>query len=100
MTDKERTGADEQCFRQFTMELESAAQRRMTALTGELPRALVSDNNEPKPAGRPSMTEKRMLEEGEILRNTLMLTLSKGNLKRPKESGMRCNDEGLTFMEH
>jgi len=71
----------------------------MTALAGELPRALVSDNNEPKPAGRPSMTEKRMLEEGEILRNTLMLALSKGNLKRPKESGMRCNDEGLMFME-
>ena len=92
MTDKEQSGSEKQHFRQFTIDMDAPSQRQMTDLTGELPHALVTDNNEPKPAGRPSMSEKRLMEEGEVLRNTLMLALAKDNLKRPKESGMKHNN--------
>jgi len=53
---------DDQYFRDFSTNITSSSQSRMTQLTGESPRALVSDNNEPQPLGRPSMSEKAMIE--------------------------------------
>jgi len=90
---------DDQLFRAFSTGIETAAQNNMTRLTGESPRALVTDNNEPRPLGRPTMTEKAMMEQGELLRNSIMLNLSaRGDLRRPMERGMKCNKEGLMHM--
>ena len=91
---------DDQCFRDFSANITSSSQSRMTQLTGESPRALVSDNNEPRPLGRPSMSEKAMIAQGELLRNNLMLSLSaRGDFRRPTERGMKYNSEGLIYME-
>jgi len=72
----------------------------MTRLTGEAPRALVVDNNEPRPLGRTTTEEKKLMEDGALLRNTLMLSLARNNLRRPMESGMHYNKEGLIYMTH
>jgi len=87
-------------FRTFATERESSQQMRLTWLTGESPRASVVDNNEPRPLGRTTESEKKLLEEGAKLRNVLMLSLARGNLRRPMESGMRYNDEGLICMTY
>jgi len=87
-------------FRNFTTESDSSAQLRLTSLTQEPPRALVTDNNEPKPVGRPTISESQMLAEGESLRNTLMLNLAKEKLTRPTESGMKYNEQGHIYVEY
>jgi len=95
-----RPDEDEAHFRNFSTESRSAAQLRLTAITNEAPRALVTDNNEPRPTGRPSTCEKALMEHGKSLQNALMLSLAKGNLKRPMESGMKHNDEGHIYMTY
>jgi len=46
------------------------------------------------------MSEKKLIEEGKSLRNTLMLSLAKADLKRPMESGMKHNEEGHVYMTY
>jgi len=87
--------SEEEFFRVFTTNMSSASQMWITQLTNEAPRALVTDNNEPRPAGRILMSEKRMQEEGRALCNTLMLSLARGKLAWPMERGMKHNDQGL-----
>jgi len=42
-----------------------------------------------------------MIAQGELLRNNLMLSLlARGDLRRPTERGMKCNREGLIYMEY
>jgi len=48
---------DRAFFESFSIDRSQESQRRQTQLTGEQPRALVTDNNEPRPPGRSTDVE-------------------------------------------
>jgi len=92
--------ADMTCFRNFSTNTDSRVQANMTELTNETPRAVVTDTSEPRPSGGRTISETKLMEEGKLLRNSIMLSVARGNLKRPTKSGMRYNDEGLIHVTH
>jgi len=90
--------ADTTHFRSFSTNTDSRVQANMTELTNETPRAVVTDTNEPQPPGRRTISENKLMEEGALLCNSIMLSVARGNLKRPTKSGMCYNDEGLMYI--
>ena len=101
----ERNGAahddfDRQYFQQFNINTSLESQRRLTASTGEEPRALVTDNIEPRPAGRPTNDENQRRLDGERIRNSNVLLLATHNFRRPLNSNMRMNSQGLIYMDY
>ena len=90
---------DRHCFQDFNIDSNLQSQRRLTRATGESARALVADNNEPRPAGRPSAIEAEERREGERIRNGNVLLLATHNFGRPLHSNMRLNSHGHTCMD-
>jgi hypothetical protein len=62
--------------------------------------AIVSDNNEPKPRGRPSCQSLRSKEVGTRIRDSLCLSLDNCNMKRPTLPGFKYNDCGMVYMDN
>ena len=60
--------------------------------------AIVSDNNEPSPAGRPTTAALQSKQEGEELRDILKLQLDMKHKKRPKQKNFKYNDYGMVYM--
>jgi len=89
---------EEEFFWNFATKSNTASHLWLTRLTNETPRALVTNTNEPGPAGRVSNSKKQLQEEGEKICNNLTLSMARGNLKRPLEQGMKYNDQGLIYM--
>lgn len=61
---------------------------------------VVSDNNEPKPSGRPSNESTTSREKGNSLRRALATILDDAGLKRPMMEGMKYNQYGMVYMEY
>jgi len=76
------------------------SQRRQTASSGEVPRALVTDNNEPRLPGRPTDEERDCPLVGERVRNNSVLLLATHNFRRPINSNMRVNAQGHIYMNY
>jgi len=91
---------DRSCFENFSINRQLESQRRQTQSTGEQPRALVSDNNEPRPAGRRSDEERQRRDDGERIRNGNVLLLATHSFRRPMHSNMRMNAEGHIYMDY
>lgn len=89
---------DHEYFQNFSIDMQCSRQQEITAVTNEVPRALVTDNNERKPCGRPTAIESRYKEQGEILRSNLTLSLVRQGLSRPMEDGMLYNKDGHIFL--
>jgi len=64
----------------------------------EFPNAMVSDNNEPNPGGRPTFDGAVSKAHGEKLRDILSLSLSIHDKKRPHQKGFITNDYGMVYM--
>lgn len=63
------------------------------------PYALVSDNNEPRPRGRPTMSDRERQQKGIAFRDTLCLSLSEDGLKRPYNNAMKTNAMGHVYFD-
>jgi hypothetical protein len=64
----------------------------------EFPNAMVSDNNEPNPGGRPTFDGAVSKADGGKLRDILSLSLSINDKKRPHQKGFITNDYGMVYM--
>jgi DDE superfamily endonuclease len=62
--------------------------------------ATVSDNNEPKPPGRPSNQSLRSREIGGRIRDSICLSLDSSDMKRPMQPGFKYNDCGMIYMDY
>ena len=62
--------------------------------------AIVTDNNEPKPAGRPSASNVRSREIGERIRDSLCYSLAARGMERPTQPGFKYNDCGMVYMDY
>ena len=89
---------EQQYFRKFNMPTRTVLQTHLTETTGEVPRALVTDNNEPHPGGRPTINEKQLRQTGEQVRHSLMVQLSTHNHERPLQHEMHYNSCGHIYM--
>jgi hypothetical protein len=61
---------------------------------------IVTDNNEPKPSGRPKNSVADSKEKGVRLRDTLAIVLDNEGLKRPLQTGCKYNQYGMIYMEY
>lgn len=95
---RESSEKDTQHFKSFEIAMDET-QQEITRQTGEMPRAVVTDNDEPRSAGRPTTEEALLREQGTQVRNDLTVKLSAYDLKRPLQHDMKCNSHGHIYME-
>ena len=88
---------DNSYFQQFDI-IEDSVQDEITEATGEMPRAIVSDNNEPRRCGRPSVEEEEHRQQGILTRHNLTIKLAVHEMKRPLQSDMHYNSHGHIYM--
>jgi len=91
---------DDAYFSNFKVDSSDPMQLAVTAETGEQPRALVTDNNEPRPPGRPTIADVELHRKGAKVRDRLTTTLAVHNMNRPLHNNMRYNKEGHIFMTY
>jgi hypothetical protein len=60
--------------------------------------SLVTDKNEPKPAGRPNKWKDDLKKLGEELQMTLTINLAAKNYVRPQQTRMTYNKHGQVYM--
>jgi hypothetical protein len=89
-----RDEEDVNIFFQNATEIYDEEQRGLTEATGELPTPLVTDNDEPRPSGRPSAIETQHRQQGMEMRHKLTISLAVNGLERPLYNGMRYNSFG------
>ena len=70
----------------------------MLHITGEIPRPLVSDNNEQSVGGQHSREEQDHREKGKAIRHRLTVKLAINDLKRPLQYDMHYNDLGHIYI--
>jgi hypothetical protein len=88
---------DDRFFQMFDIQMDTL-QVELTHQTGEMPRAIVTDNNEPRPKGRPSAHDLRFRELGTELRHRLMIQLATREMRRPLQHDMHYNSHGHIYM--
>ena len=66
----------------------------------EPPEALVTDNDEPKPAGWPDKQKDDLKKLGEQLQMTLTMNLAAKGYVRPTQNGMTYNKYGRVYMTY
>lgn len=80
-------------FSGFDIEMD-AIQTELTRQTGEMPRALVTNNNEPGRRGRRTTLEDELRQKGEDARHRMTLRLAAADLRRPLQHDMHHNAHG------
>ena len=88
---------DTSYFQHFNIVMDQT-QRILTQKTNEIPVALVSDNNEPKPRGRHTAEQQTSRAAGEKIRLQLAVKLNQHKMKRPLQDGMKYNDYGHVYI--
>jgi hypothetical protein len=63
-----------------------------------VPTAVATDNNEPRPGGRPSLEDIKLRELGISIRERLTVQLAVHELRRPLMHDMHYNSHGHIFM--
>jgi len=91
---------DRSYFQNFRIDNMLATQQRLTRSTGEQARAIVSDNEEPRTGGWPSNQEAKFRRQGDRIRNGNVLKLATYNFRRPMQSNMRLNKQGLVYFDY
>jgi DDE superfamily endonuclease len=94
---RENIGLDDNFFEQFDIPVDSL-QDHLTEQTGEVPQAIATDNNEPRPPGRHSTEEIKERELGVIIRERLTVKLAARGMSRPLEHNMHYNSHGHVYM--
>lgn len=90
--------ADGAYFSNFRVDSSEPLQVTITRETGESPIPLVTDNNEPRGAGRRTLTELAAAEKAEAIRKRLTTALSVNGMSRPMQDDMRYNAHGHIYM--
>jgi DDE superfamily endonuclease len=88
---------DQDFFQSFSIPMDNL-QQKLSEQTGEVPRAIVSDNNEPRVGGRKSNKDQALRDAGETIRHQLTLKLSCHEMRRPMQHNMQYNSYGHIFM--
>jgi DDE superfamily endonuclease len=88
---------DARFFQEFSIQMDDI-QNELTRQTGEIPRALVSDNNETNTGGRPSLTDRESRRMGDAVRHRLTVRLAIHDLQRPLQHDMHYNSHGHIYM--
>ena len=98
IVDHRQTGdtEDNRFFSNFDIQMDTV-QSEVTRQTGEFPRALVTDNNEPARIGRPTVLESELRQKGEEIRLRLLVKLAASNMRRPMQCDMEYNDYGNIY---
>jgi hypothetical protein len=86
-------------FQQFEVNSQEAIQLEITRQSGERPRALVTDNNEPHPPRRPTRLEEEEWRHGLNVRDRLTVKLAAHDLKRPLQQNMKYNSYGHIYFD-
>ena len=84
-------------FQQFDIAMDSL-QQQLTQLSGEMPRALATDNNEPRTAGRHSLEQIDMTQLGDTVRSRLTVKLAVHEMRRPLQHDMHYNSHEHIYM--
>lgn len=95
----ERCEEDCQFIRTFNQQRVNEADNN-GGLNHEVAFAIVTDNNEPRPPGRPSMTGLRSREVGLRIREAICFSLDSYGLTRPTQPGFKYNDCGMVYMDY
>ena len=66
--------------------------------TGEIPRAVVTDNNEPRRMGRRSLADNEMRSKGLEVRHRLTVKLAAHDMARPMQHDMQYNTHGNIYI--
>ena len=89
---------DNAYFSKFSVDVFDPIQVEITRQTGEIPRAMVSDNNEPKGRGRHTLDETAMALQGAKVRDILTTRLAVNDMRRPMKHDMKYNSYGHIYM--
>lgn len=89
---------DSECW-DFTVKMDSS-QEQLTRQTGEMPRALASDNDEPHIGGCRSVQGEELRPLGSAVRHRLTIKLACDDMEHPMPHDMECNSHGHIHMEH
>ena len=73
---------DSSYFRDFNIRMDSL-QQQLTEQTGEMPRPVVTNNNEPRTRGGPSLDDIEMRRVGGLVRHRLTVKLASNDMRRP-----------------
>ena len=65
----------------------------------EVPVAMVTGNEEPRPIGRPPINDRISKEHGRSLRRHIAWSLDCNNMTRPRQQGFKYNSYGMVYME-
>jgi DDE superfamily endonuclease len=84
-------------FKDFQIRMD-ALQLEVTKQTGEIPRPMVTDNNEPRVGGRRRVDEEELRVLGEELRRRLTGRLAARDLRRPLQHDMHYNAHGHIYI--
>ena len=82
----------------FSIDMD-AVQQQLTEQTGEPPRPIVVDNNEPRRVGRPSQEEILLQQRGDNVRFHLTTKLATHSMRRPLQHGIRYNSYGHIYLD-
>ena len=88
---------DQAFFRNFNIRMDRI-QQEITRQTGEIPRPLVTDNNEPLIRGRPTNNEQRLRSLALETRHRLTVSLAVNDMLRPMEHDMHYNQYGHIYI--
>jgi hypothetical protein len=92
--ERESDTEDQRYFSNFSIDMNNPIQQALTRKTGELPRAVVTDNNEPLRRGRPTIEEGLQREIGIAIRDRLTVALASNDMRRPMQHDMKYNNNG------
>lgn len=96
----ERVEEDHKYVTNFNQRDVDEAARHATQVDIEECVAFVSDNNEPRPSGRPTSHSVRSKEIGTRIRDSLCLSLDSYGLRRPMQPGFKINNCGMIYMDY
>jgi len=91
--DEEDAAYERKYFEGFDIEIDSV-QRDIFQKTNEIPVALVVDNNEVHPGGRPTFDQVASREKGEDVRRRCTVALASKGLRRPIQHDLFYNKHG------
>ena len=91
-------------FRQFShstvQQLDEENMAGIDLTRDDLAVAVATDNNEPRPGGRPTFLQQTSKEEAERLRRLLTIYLDVHQKIRPKQAGFKYNEAGMVYMDY
>jgi DDE superfamily endonuclease len=94
---RENISMDTDYFEHFDIPVDPM-QDHITEQTGEAPHAVATDNNEPRPAGRPAYDDLKLRDLGISIRERLTVKLAVHDMRRPLLHNMHYNSHGHIYM--